>query len=336
MKSSSSNFIDYVKIFCTSGKGGSGSSHFSKSKIKLNGKPDGGDGGHGGSIIVEGDRNKWTLLHLKYTKHISAKNGSNGSRNLKYGADGLDYTIKIPLGTVIKDFETGEKICEITEHGETKVILKGGKGGKGNAFFKSSTNRSPKFAQQGIEGIEKWIIIELKLLADVGLVGFPNAGKSTLLSVLSAAKPKIANYPFTTLTPNLGIVGYKQDLSFTMADIPGIIEGASEGKGLGIRFLRHIERNAILLFMISCESKDINKEFKILMKELNKFNEELLHKKIILAISKADLIDNELKSEIEKELKVKCNYCFISSVSNTGLENVKNMIWKELKNAKHN
>ena len=336
MKSSNSNFIDYVKIFCVSGDGGGGSSHFSKSKIQLNGKPDGGNGGNGGSIIIEGDRNKWTLLHLKYTKHISANNGGNGSRNLKYGADGKNYKIKVPLGTVIKDFETGEKICEITEHENKKIILKGGQGGKGNAFFKSSTNRSPKFAQKGIKGIEKWIIIELKLLADVGLVGFPNAGKSTLLSVLSAAKPKIANYPFTTLKPNLGIINYKNDKSFVMADIPGIIEGASEGKGLGIRFLRHIERNSILLFLISCESKDINKEFEILRNELKKFKKELLHKKVILAISKSDLIDDELKSEIKQELKIKINYCFISSVSNVGLENLKTIIWKELNDGRPN
>jgi len=324
-----SNFIDYIRIFCRSGNGGGGSTHLHRDKITLKGGPDGGNGGRGTDIILRGNKNLWTLLHLRYRKHIIGKNGENGSANNKTGADGEDIIIDVPLGTIARDFETNEIICEITEHNQKEIFLKGGRGGLGNTNFKSSTNQTPRFAQEGEEGTEGWKVLELKILADVGLVGFPNAGKSTLLSVMSAAKPKIANYTFTTLVPNLGIVSYRDYKSFVMADIPGIIEGASEGKGLGLRFLRHIERNSILLFMIPSDSDDIRKEYKILLSELEKYNPELLDKKRILAISKSDFLDDELIEEIEKDLP-KIPYLFISSITNSGLTELKDKIWQEL------
>jgi len=327
---SESNFIDYIKIFCRSGKGGAGSVHFRREKFVPKGGPDGGDGGRGGHIIVRGNRNLWTLLHLRYIKHIIAENGQPGMGALKTGADGEDRIIEVPLGTIIKDADTNKFILEITEHGEEKILLEGGKGGKGNFHFKSSTNQTPRYAQPGEEGKEGWFIFELKLLADVGLVGFPNAGKSTLLSVVTAARPKIADYPFTTLKPNVGIVKYKDDKSFVMADIPGIIEGASEGKGLGLRFLRHIERNSMLLFMIPVDSDDINKEYDILLNELNKYNPELLYKPRLVAITKSDLVDDELIKEIEKNLKLEVPYIFISSIKYKNIERLKELIWLEL------
>jgi len=324
------NFIDYIRIYCRSGKGGAGSVHFRREKFVPKGGPDGGDGGRGGHIILRGNRNLWTLLHLRYTKHIIAENGQPGMGALKTGASGEDKIIEVPLGTIVKDAETNEFILEITEHGEEKILLEGGKGGKGNYHFKSPTNQTPRYAQPGEEGKEGWFIFELKILADVGLVGFPNAGKSTLLSVVTAARPKIADYPFTTLTPNVGIVKYKDDKSFVMADIPGIIEGASEGKGLGLRFLRHIERNSVLLFMIPIDSKDINREYEILLEELNKYNPELLHKPRVIAITKSDLVDNEFIRDIEKELNFKVPYLFISSVKYYNIEKLKDLLWKEL------
>ncbi len=324
-----SNFVDYVKINCRSGAGGAGSAHFHRSRSNPRGGPDGGDGGRGGHIILRGNEQLWTLLHLKYTKHVIADRGENGGAQLKTGASGKDAILEVPLGTVARDFESGETEFEITEHGEERILLSGGRGGKGNDHFKSSTLQAPKFAQPGEEGQEKWKILELKLLADVGLVGFPNAGKSTLLSVLSAAKPQIADYPFTTLRPNLGIVSYYDHKSFIMADIPGIIEGAHEGKGLGLRFLRHIERNSILLFMIPADSDNIHKEYEILLNELKNYNPELLDKSHILAITKSDMLDQELMDEIEKELP-EVPYLFISSVANLGLQKLKDMIWKEL------
>ena len=289
-----SNFVDYVKINCKSGRGGAGSTHFRREKFIPKGGPDGGDGGRGGHIIMKGNTQLWTLLHLRYTKHIKAGIGENGGKQTSTGADGKDYILEVPLGTTAKDAETGESICEITEDGETKILLKGGRGGLGNDHFKSSTNQTPKYAQPGEHGIEEWMILELKLLADVGLVGFPNAGKSTLLSVVSAAKPQIADYPFTTLRPNLGIVAYRDNKSFVIADIPGIIEGAHKGKGLGLRFLRHIERNSTLLFMVPADSNDIRKEYKVLLNELKEYNPELLDKTKVLAITKSDLLDKEL------------------------------------------
>ncbi|MCK4853095.1 MAG: GTPase ObgE [Bacteroidales bacterium] len=324
-----SNFIDYVKIFCRSGNGGAGSTHLHRDKLTRKGGPDGGDGGHGGHIYLKGNKQLWTLLHLKYQKHVKAGHGGNGAGSLKTGADGADVILEVPLGTVARDAETNEFLFEITEDGEKEILKAGGRGGLGNDHFKSSTHQTPRFAQPGESGAEGWNILELKVLADVGLVGFPNAGKSTLLSVVSAAKPKIADYPFTTLVPNLGIVQYRDDRSFVMADIPGIIEGASEGKGLGIRFLRHIERNSILLFLIPSDSQDIHKEYRILLKELQDYNPELLDKKRILAISKSDLLDEELKDEIREDLP-EIPWQFISSVSGEGISSLKDRIWQEL------
>ena len=329
MRVRNSNFVDYVKIFCRSGRGGAGSTHFRRDKITSKGGPDGGDGGTGGSIIIRGKKQMWTLLHLRYKKHVFAEHGENGSGNHCYGKNGKNSYIDVPLGTIVKD-ESEKKICEVTHEGEEFTIVKGGMGGRGNSHFKSSTNQSPRYAQSGEECKEGWYVIELKILADVGLVGFPNAGKSTLLSVLTAAKPEIANYPFTTLVPNLGIVSYRDHKSFVMADIPGIIEGAAEGKGLGIRFLRHIERNSTLLFLIPADSKDINDEYKILLKELKKYNPELLDKDRILAISKSDMLDNELIEEISTTLPKNISTIFISSVANMGMVNLKDLIWKTL------
>lgn len=327
----SSNFVDYVKIFCRSGKGGAGSSHLARFKYVPKGGPDGGDGGKGGSVILKGNSQLWTLLHLKYTKHIFAENGVSGSSNLKKGADGKDVIIEVPLGTVVKNVETDEIEGEITQDGETFIVLQGGRGGLGNDHFKSATNQTPRYSQPGEDGFEAWKILELKILADVGLVGFPNAGKSTLLSVLSAAKPEIADYPFTTLVPNLGIVSFNDNRSFVMADIPGIIEGAHEGKGLGTRFLRHIERNSILLFLIPADVDNIFNEYKILLNELKLYNPELLDKRRILAISKSDLIDDEIKDYIIKDLP-DIPYMFISSWDKQGLQKLKEMIWKEVNN----
>lgn len=323
------NFVDYVKIFCRSGKGGRGSAHFRREKYVPKGGPDGGDGGDGGSVILRGNRNYWTLLHLRYERHVFAEHGEGGSGGQSFGKKGEDKIIEVPCGTVAYDSETGEFLCDITEDGQEIVLLKGGMGGRGNVHFKSSTNQTPRYAQPGEPFEEKWITLELKVLADVGLVGFPNAGKSTLLSVVSAAKPKIADYPFTTLIPNLGIVSYREGKSFVMADIPGIIEGASEGKGLGLRFLRHIERNSILLFIIPADSNDIKKEYNILLNELKEYNPELLDKSHLLAISKLDLLDEELKNEISKELP-EVPHIFISSVTGEGIAQLKDMLWKEL------
>src|SRR6056297_66365 len=320
------NFIDYVTIYFRSGKGGAGSRHFLRTRTNPRGGPDGGDGGRGGHVVFKGNRNLWTLLHLKYNKHIIAENGGSGSGNNKTGADGKDAIVEVPLGTVVKDSETGELLTEITNNNEEKVILQGGRGGKGNTFFKSSTHQAPKFSQPGERGTEKTLTLELKILADVGLVGFPNAGKSTLLSVLSAAKPKIADYPFTTLVPNLGIVKYRDDRSFVMADIPGIIEGASEGKGLGHRFLRHIERNSMLLFMIPADSDEIKNEYLVLVNELEEYNPELLDKKRLLAVTKSDMLDEELMQEMKKDLP-QIPYLFISSVAHSGLVALNDRIW---------
>jgi GTP-binding protein len=323
------NFVDYVKIFCRSGNGGAGSSHFRREKYLPKGGPDGGDGGKGGDIIMKGNAQMWTLLHLRYARHLRAEHGNPGGAQRSTGASGKDIIIEVPLGTIARDPETNELIGEITENDQKVVLLQGGRGGLGNDHFKTSTNQAPRYAQPGEEGVESYIIFELKILADVGLVGFPNAGKSTLLSVVSAARPEIADYPFTTLTPNLGIVSYRDHQSFVMADIPGIIEGAHEGKGLGLRFLRHIERNSILLFMVPADADDIAKEYEILVNELKQYNPELLDKKRILAISKSDLLDEELKMEIEKDLP-DVEYMFISSVAQTGLLAIKDMIWKAL------
>lgn len=330
MKVKNSNFVDYVKIFCRSGKGGAGSAHFLRDRNTAKGGPDGGDGGNGGHIIVKGNEQMWTLLHLKYQKHIFAEHGGAGSGNHKHGKDGESSYLEVPLGTIGKDAETGKALFEITENGQEHIMVKGGMGGKGNSHFKSSTNQSPRYAQPGIDVTESWFILELKVLADIGLVGFPNVGKSTLLSVVSAAKPEIANYPFTTLVPNLGIVSYHDHKSFIMADIPGIIEGAAEGKGLGLRFLRHIERNSTLLFLVPADSDDIVKEYKILLGELQKYNPELLDKDRILAVSKSDMLDEELKKEIEKELPKDLPSLFISSVAQEGLTELKDLIWKKL------
>jgi len=321
-----SNFVDYVKIFCRSGNGGPGSAHFRREKYLAKGGPDGGDGGKGGDIVMVGNKQMWTLLHLRYTRHLRADHGMSGGKQRSSGATGQDIVIQVPLGTLAKDPETGDLIGEITEDGEKVVLLPGGRGGLGNDHFKTSVNQAPKYAQPGEDGIEAFIIFELKILADVGLVGFPNAGKSTLLSVVSAAKPEIADYPFTTLRPNLGIVAYRDNQSFVMADIPGIIEGAHEGKGLGLRFLRHIERNSILLFLVPADSDDIAKEYGVLLNELKQFNPELLDKQRILAISKSDMLDEELREEIEKDLP-DVPYVFISSVAQTGLSKLKDMIW---------
>ncbi len=324
-----SNFVDYVKIYCRSGKGGSGSVHFRREKYLPKGGPDGGDGGKGGDIIMVGNAQMWTLLHLRYTRHLRAENGMPGSGQRSSGVSGKDIIIEVPLGTIARDPDTNDMLGEITEDGQQVVLLKGGRGGLGNDHFKTSTNQAPQYAQPGEESIDAVIIFELKVLADVGLVGFPNAGKSTLLSVVSAAKPEIADYPFTTLTPNLGIVSYRDHRSFVMADIPGIIEGASEGKGLGLRFLRHIERNSILLFLVPADSDDIKNEYDVLLNELKQYNPELLDKERILAISKSDMLDDELMEEIEKGLP-DLTYVFISSVANIGLMKLKDLIWKAL------
>lgn len=325
----SSNFIDYVKIYFRSGAGGAGSVHFHREKFNSKGGPDGGNGGRGGHIILKGNAQLWTLLHLKYRKHIRAEDGQNGSGNLSSGKQGEDIIVEVPIGTVAKNADTGEFINEITEDQQEIMLLEGGKGGLGNAHFKSATNQSPQYAQPGLPRQEMPIILELKLLADVGLVGFPNAGKSTLLSVISAAKPEIANYPFTTLVPNLGVVAYKDFKSFVMADIPGIIEGASEGKGLGIRFLRHIERNSCLLFMVSAESEDIAQSYFTLLNELKQYNPELLDKKRLLAITKSDLLDEELQSWISEDLDTKeglPEYLFISAITQKGLDKLKDKL----------
>jgi GTP-binding protein len=324
-----SNFVDYVKMFLRSGNGGGGSVHLHREKYVAKGGPDGGNGGNGGNIILRGNKQYWTLIHLRFHRHVFAENGENGSGALSTGANGKDITIDVPLGTVAKNAETLEILCEITEDGEQKTLLKGGRGGMGNAFFKSATNQTPRYAQPGETGTEGWYILELKILADVGLVGFPNAGKSTLLSVISAAKPKIADYAFTTLEPNLGIVSYRDGKSFVVADIPGIIEGAHEGKGLGLRFLRHIERNSMLLFMIPADSDDINSEYKILINELKQYNPELLDKKRALAITKSDMLDSELALELRKNLpEIPC--IFISSVAGKGISELKDLLWNEL------
>ncbi len=323
------NFIDLVKIFGRSGKGGAGSVHFIRTKQTAWGGPDGGDGGRGGHVILKGNSQLWTLLHLRYTKHLFAGDGESGGRQLMTGAAGRDVIIEVPLGTIVCQSDTGNVLGEVTNHDQTLVILEGGRGGKGNDFFKSATMQAPKFSQPGEPGKEMWLTVELKILADVGLVGFPNAGKSTLLSKLSAAKPEIADYPFTTLTPNLGIVAYHDRKSFIMADIPGIIEGASEGRGLGLRFLRHIERNSLLLFMIPVDTKNIADEYNILLKELQTYNPELLDKDRLLAITKSDLIDYELIKEMEKELPL-VPHVFISSHSRLGLTKLKEMLWQML------
>ncbi len=322
-----SNFIDYVKIFCRSGRGGNGSAHLHRAKYMPKGGPDGGDGGRGGHIFLKGNKNLWTLIHLKYTRHIFATNGAPGAENQCTGKNGEDRIIEVPCGTVVYDSETGEFLCDVTEDGQIVNLLKGGKGGWGNQHFKSATRQTPRYAQPGQPGIEKTVILELKLLADVGLVGFPNAGKSTLLSVISAAKPKIANYPFTTLEPNLGIVTYRDHQSFVMADIPGIIEGASEGKGLGLRFLRHIERNAVLLFMIPADADDIKKEYEILCQELETFNPDLVEKPRVLAITKTDMLDDELIEQMRAEIPSGVPTVFISSVAQKGLHELKDMLW---------
>ena len=330
MRVKNSNFVDYVKIFCRSGKGGAGSSHFRRDKITAKGGPDGGDGGNGGSIIIKADKQMWTLLHLRYQKHIFAEHGGWGSGSNSFGKDGENNFITVPLGTIVKDAETSEILFEITEDNQETTLVKGGLGGRGNSHFKSPTNQAPRYAQPGEDASKGWFILELKVLADIGLVGFPNAGKSTLLSVLSAAKPEIANYPFTTLVPNLGIVSYRDHMSFIMADIPGIIEGASEGKGLGLRFLRHIERNSTLLFIIPADTDDINTEYTVLLKELKKYNPELLDKDRILAISKSDMLDDELKDEISKNFPKDLPCLFISSLAQQGLIELKDLIWEKL------
>jgi GTP-binding protein len=325
-----SNFVDYVKICCRSGKGGGGSIHLHRDRNTAKGGPDGGDGGRGGHIILRGSSNVWTLIHLKYRKHVIAEPGGKGSSALKHGKDGDDIILEVPLGTVARDAETGEEHFEITEEGEERILVKGGRGGLGNFHFKSPTLQTPRFAQPGEDGEESWKVLELKVLADVGLVGFPNAGKSTLLSKLSAAKPEIANYPFTTLVPNLGIVAYRDYKSFVMADIPGIIEGASEGKGLGLRFLRHIERNSVLLFLVPADAKNIKQEFDVLLNELQEYNPELLDKERLLAISKSDLLDDELKEALKAELPDNVPFVFMSSHTGVGLVELKDMIWRSL------
>jgi GTPase len=326
---SDSNFVDYVKLFCRSGNGGPGSTHYHREKYIAKGGPDGGDGGRGGHVILRANTNYWTLIHLRFARHVFAEHGSSGSGARSSGKAGSDIYIDVPVGTVVFDAETGEFLCDVTEPGQEVILLKGGRGGMGNWNFRTATNQTPRFSQPGEPMIERNIVMELKLLADVGLVGFPNAGKSTLLSVVSAAKPKIADYPFTTLEPNLGIVAHRDNQSFVMADIPGIIEGASEGKGLGLRFLRHIERNAVLLFMVPADSKDIHEEYDILLNELAQYNPELLDKQRILAISKADLFDEEMKVDVRKDLpNIPC--MFLSSITGEGLVELKDMLWKEL------
>jgi len=325
-----SNFVDYVTIYCRSGKGGRGCSHLHRAKYIPKGGPDGGDGGKGGSVILHGNRNYWTLLHLRYQRHLFATDGQAGSENKSFGKDGQDVTIEVPMGTVVYDADTGEYICEVTEDDQKIVLLKGGRGGLGNWHFRTATNQAPLYAQPGEPAQERRIVLELKLLADVGLVGFPNAGKSTLLSSVSAAKPKIADYPFTTMEPNLGLVPYRDNRSFVIADIPGIIEGASEGKGLGLRFLRHIERNSTLLFMIPADSNDIRKEYDILLNELGTYNPEMLDKQRLLAITKCDMLDEELINEMRQELPEGVPTVFISAVAGMGLEQLKDMLWTML------
>ncbi|WP_299006276.1 GTPase ObgE [uncultured Tenacibaculum sp.] len=324
------NFVDYIKIYASSGKGGRGSAHLHREKYITKGGPDGGDGGRGGHVILRGDKNMWTLFHLKFKRHFRAEHGGDGSASRSTGHDGTDVIIPVPLGTIIRDADTDEILHEVIEDGQEIILLEGGKGGRGNWHFKSSTNQTPRYAQPGIDGQEGWYRIELKVLADVGLVGFPNAGKSTLLSVITAAKPKIADYAFTTLKPNLGIVEYRNHQSFVMADIPGIIEGAAEGKGLGHHFLRHIERNSTLLFLIPADSEDIKKEYEILLNELRKHNPELLDKDRLLAISKSDMLDDELKEEIKQELPEGIEALFISSVAQQGLMELKDKLWQML------
>jgi len=326
------NFVDYVKFCARSGAGGAGSAHFYRDKLTAKGGPDGGDGGRGGHIILRGNSQLWTLLHLKYRKHIIAKGGENGARQNMTGADGDDIVLEVPIGTIAKDFESGEVEVEISEHGQEVILVSGGKGGLGNSHFKNSVNQTPEYAQSGQSGKDEWKVLELKLLADVGLVGFPNAGKSTFLSVVSAAKPEIANYPFTTLTPNLGIVSYRDDKSFIVADIPGIIEGAHEGKGLGLRFLKHIERNSLLLFMVPADAGDIKKEYGILLNELKLYNPELLYKNFILAITKSDMLDGELVEMLKSDLPEDIPTVFISSVAGKGLAELKDIIWEQLNN----
>jgi GTPase len=323
------NFVDRIRVLCRSGNGGAGSVHFHRDKNTTKGGPDGGDGGRGGHVILKGNRHIWTLLHLRYQKHLFAQNGENGTANLSTGSNGKDIIIEVPLGTIARYDETDEFILEITEHNQTKILLEGGMGGLGNDHFKSSTNQTPQYAQPGIHGKEDWIVLELKMLADVGLVGFPNAGKSTLLSVVSAARPKIADYAFTTLVPNVGVVGHREQNSFVMADIPGIIEGAHEGKGLGIDFLRHIERNSLLLFMVSAEHLDVKAQYEILLNELNQYDSSLLLKKRLLAITKSDLLDEELTGEIKKHLP-EIPFVFISSVTGTGITLLKDKLWEML------
>lgn len=324
------NFIDYIRVFCRSGHGGAGSRHFMRNKLTSKGGPDGGDGGRGGHIILKGNKQLWTLLHLRYYKNILAENGEAGQKNNSSGRAGKDIYIEVPLGTIAKDELTGLTEAEILEDGQEIILLPGGIGGLGNAHFATPTNQAPEYAQPGMPGMEGWKLMELKVLADVGLVGFPNAGKSTLLSVVTAAKPAIANYAFTTLTPQLGIVAYRDNQSFCMADLPGIIEGAAEGKGLGHRFLRHIERNAVLLFMIPADSDDAGKEFEILKNELHQYNPEMLQKEFVIAISKSDMLDEELKKELEKELPENIPHVFISSITGDGLQNLKDILWKKL------
>jgi len=329
--SQGSNFVDYVKINCRSGKGGGGSTHLHRDKHTAKGGPDGGDGGRGGHVIVKGNAQLWTLLHLKYRKHVMAGDGDSGSSGLSTGKTGRDEILEVPMGTIAKDAETGEVLFEITKDGETKILTDGGRGGLGNWHFKTATQQTPRYAQPGEPGKEQWNILELKLLADVGLVGFPNAGKSTLLSVVSAAKPEIADYAFTTLVPNLGIVAYRGNKSFVMADIPGIIEGASKGKGLGFRFLRHIERNSVLLFMIPADTnRSIKEEYAILLNELEQYNPELIHKPRVLAITKSDLLDEELQKEMQAELPEGIPSVFISAVAQQGLDPLKDLLWKEI------
>lgn len=325
-----SNFIDYVKILCRSGKGGAGSRHFYRAKYVPKGGPDGGDGGRGGHIILKGNRNMWTLLPLKYRRHIFAGNGESGSGGRSFGKDGEDVVVEVPCGTVVFDADTGEYLCEVTDDGQEVKLLRGGRGGLGNWHFKSATNRTPRYAQPGEPAIEKSIVLELKMLADVGLVGFPNAGKSTLLAAVSAAEPKIADYPFTTMEPQLGIVSYRDNRSFVMADIPGIIEGASEGKGLGLRFLRHIERNAVLLFMVPADADDIGEQYRVLLHELEEFNPELLDKPRVLAVSKSDMLDDELREELAKTLPDGVPSVFISAVTGQGITELKDLLWRAI------
>ena len=325
-----SNFVDYVKIYCRSGKGGRGSTHMRRAKYQPHGGPDGGDGGKGGDIILRANRNYWTLLHLRYQRHVLAGHGESGSKNRSFGKDGEDRVIEVPCGTVAYNAETGQYLCDVTEHGQEVVLLKGGRGGLGNWHFRTATRQAPRFAQPGEPMQEMTVILELKLLADVGLVGFPNAGKSTLLSAVSAARPKIADYPFTTMEPSLGIVPYRDNKSFVMADIPGIIEGASEGKGLGLRFLRHIERNSLLLFTVPADSDDIAREYDILLRELRSFNPEMLDKHRVLAVTKSDMLDDELIRQLEPTLPQGVPHVFISSVSGLGLDQLKDILWTEL------